>query len=164
MFMGRWIRHSSLYPTWVMRLFRPESIRFERTTNLTYLADGPVGFLQAHFIHHTFNKGFHAWFMRHNHYARQEALEAVAARRQGRRDWAGLFAIQDPVRRRRALKEFSFLLPFRPTLRFLYMYLLRLGFLDGWAGLTYCRLLAIYEYMIVLKMREFRWREQGLPV
>lgn len=28
------------------------------------------------------------------------------------------------------------------------------GFLDGRAGLTYCRLLAIYEYLIVLKTRE----------
>jgi hypothetical protein len=44
------------------------------------------------------------------------------------------------------------------------MYLLRGGFLDGRAGLTYCRLLAMYEYMIVLKLREFRRREKGLPV
>src|SRR5262245_49302744 len=28
-FMGRWIRHSSLYPTWVVRLVRPEKICFE---------------------------------------------------------------------------------------------------------------------------------------
>jgi hypothetical protein len=34
------------------------------------------------------------------------------------------------------------------------MYLWRRGFLDGHVGLTYCRLLAIYEYMIVLKTRE----------
>jgi hypothetical protein len=34
------------------------------------------------------------------------------------------------------------------------MYVLRRGFLDGHAGLTYCRLLAIYEYMILLKTRE----------
>jgi hypothetical protein len=36
------------------------------------------------------------------------------------------------------------------------MYLFRLGFLDGGPGLTYCRLLATYEYMIVLKMKEIR--------
>ena len=34
------------------------------------------------------------------------------------------------------------------------MYVVRRGFLDGRAGLTYCRLLAIYEYLIVLKTRE----------
>ena len=31
---------------------------------------------------------------------------------------------------------------------------MRGGFLDGWAGLQYCRLRALYEFMIYLKMRE----------
>ncbi len=44
-----------------------------------------------------------------------------------------------PVVRRRALKELSFRLPCRPLLRFLYMYVLRLGFLDGLPGYYYCR-------------------------
>ena len=34
------------------------------------------------------------------------------------------------------------------------MYFFRMGFLDGRAGLTYCRLLAFYEYLTVLKIRE----------
>jgi hypothetical protein len=32
----------------------------------------------------------------------------------------------------------------------------RRGFLDGRAGWTYCRLLATYEYWIVLKARQLR--------
>ena len=44
------------------------------------------------------------------------------------------------------------------------MYLFRLGFLDGWQGYTYCRLLTIYEYMIVLKVIEIERREKGLSV
>jgi hypothetical protein len=36
------------------------------------------------------------------------------------------------------------------------MYVMRLGFLDGRAGFVYCRLLAMYEYWIVLKMRELK--------
>lgn len=74
-------------------------------------------------------------------------------RRSAGAGWAGLWS-RDQTRRRRTLKELAYRLPFRPTLRFLYMYLLRGGFLDGRAGLTYCRLLAIYEYLIVLKTRE----------
>ena len=61
---------------------------------------------------------------------------------------------------RRALKALSSRLTLRPLLRFLYMYVLRRGFLDGRAGLTYCRLLAIYEYLIVLKTREMRAGER----
>ena len=56
--------------------------------------------------------------------------------------------------RARALKALAIRLPWRPLLRFLYMYVLRWGFLDGRAGLTYCRLLAIYEYLIVLKTQD----------
>jgi len=68
------------------------------------------------------------------------------------------------VVRRRALKELSFRLPCRPAFRFFYMYIWRLGFLDGRAGLDYCRLLSIYEQMIVFKMSEIRRRAQGLSV
>src|SRR2546425_10045072 len=61
MFMGRWIRRSSLYPTWLVRLFRPERVRFERSVNLRYVIDGPVGTLRNHFDHYPFNKGLNAW-------------------------------------------------------------------------------------------------------
>src|SRR5882672_5020081 len=37
MFMDRWVKRSSLYPTWVVRLFRPERLSFERRTNLAYV-------------------------------------------------------------------------------------------------------------------------------
>jgi hypothetical protein len=43
------------------------------------------------------------------------------------------------------------------------MYVLKLGFLDGRAGFTYCRLQAIYEYMIVVKMQELARIQRGLP-
>lgn len=164
MFMGKWIRHSSLYPTWVMRLFKPEKIRFERTTNLTYIADGTVGFLQSHFEHYSFKNGLNSWIEKHNKYSWHEAQEAIKHIKEVRLDWFALLDFGDPVRRRHILKELSFRLPFRPTLRFLYMYFFRLGFLDGWPGLTYCRLLSMYEQMIVLKMKEIRRREKGLPI
>lgn len=58
--------------------------------------------------------------------------------------------------RRLELKNISFRLPFRPFIKFFFMYFVNLGFLDGRAGLTYCTLQSIYEYMIVLKVRELR--------
>ena len=36
------------------------------------------------------------------------------------------------------------------------MYFLRLGFLDGLPGYHYCRLLSIYESMIVMKCKELK--------
>jgi hypothetical protein len=163
MFLGRWLRYSSLYPTWVVRLFRPERLSFERTVNLRYVIDGPEGRLQEHFLHYTFNKGLNAWIDKHNQYSWHEAEETLKALRRGPVPWRDLFA-RDSVRRRRALKELSFRLPCRSLGRFLYTYLWRGGFLDGGPGLTYCRLLALYEYLIEVKVQEIQRREQGLPV
>ncbi len=155
MFHGRWIRRSSLYPTWVVRLFQPDKISFERTVNLRCLAHGLEGRLQNHFEHRTFNKGIAAWLDKHNHYSSQEAAESLRSLSSPSFKWGDLFS-RAPVLRRRALKELSFRLPLRPLLRFFYMYFFRLGFLDGRPGLDYCLLLSMYEGMIVLKMREIR--------
>jgi glycosyltransferase involved in cell wall biosynthesis len=161
-FCGRWIKHCGIYPVWALRLFRPEKIRWERLVNPVPVVQGAEGRLENHFHHYSFNKGLEAWFEKHNRYSSQEAEEGSKAIRNGFEDWASLFSLRGGPPRRRALKELAFRLPFRPTLRFLYMYLLRMGFLDGWEGLTYCRLLTIYEYMIVLKMRE--QERQGLQL
>ncbi len=163
-FCGRWIKHCGIYPVWVLRLFRPDKIQWERLVNPVPVVQGPEGRLNNHFHHYSFNKGLEAWFEKHNKYSSQEAEEGLKTIKQGFEDWAGLFDFQDGSRRRRVLKELAFRLPFRPTARFLYMYLLRMGFLDGREGLTYCRLLCMYEYMIELKMRELERREQGFSV
>lgn len=160
---GKWIKRSSLYPTWIPRLWRPEKIRWKREANPVALIDGPVGSLQNHFYHYSFNKGFYAWFEKHNKYSSHEAEEVVRELKQGHVDWAGLVA-RDPARRRQALKGLSFRMPCRPFARFAYMYLIKGGFLDGRAGLTYCTLLSIYEYMICCKVKELRRREKGLPL
>lgn len=162
-FMGQWIRRCGIYPAWILRLFRPDKVRWERLVNPTPIVNGPEGRLKSHFEHYSFNKGLNAWFEKHNRYSWQEAEESLKSLAGGGFDWSQLFA-ENPATRRRAQKELSFRLPCRPLLRFFYMYIWHCGFLDGWAGFTYCRLLTIYEYMIVLKMRELRLREQGTAI
>jgi hypothetical protein len=44
--------------------------------------------------------------------------------------------------------------PLRPLVRFLVWYVLRRGFLDGRAGLSFCVLMAYYEFVIGAKVRE----------
>ena len=41
---------------------------------------------------------------------------------------------------------------FRPWWRFIRTYYLRLGFLDGWQGLTIARIIAIYTFLRYLKV------------
>jgi hypothetical protein len=73
---------------------------------------------------------------------------AEGLRLQSEDDSVGRLFSSDKLVRRRALKRLSFRLPLRPTLRFLYQYGLRCGFLDGRQGFDYCRLLARYERFI----------------
>ena len=55
-------------------------------------------------------------------------------------------------------------MPCRPLLKFAYMYVVRLGLLDGGPGLVYCLLQTIYEIMIVAKVEELRRQQSGLSV
>jgi glycosyltransferase involved in cell wall biosynthesis len=157
MFQDRWLRFSGMYPTFQMRLLKLGELRFiqhghgQREANP---ARG-IGRLREPYLHYNFSKGLDDWFAKHNRYSSQEAAEALRVLDAGEASIMNLFA-RDGVARRRALKALSFRLPFRSTLRFLYMYVFRLGFLDVSAGLDYCRLMATYEWMTVLKMREMR--------
>ena len=162
MFMNRWIKRSSLYPTWVLRLFRPECVRWERLVNPVPIINGKEGKLQSHFEHYTFNKGMTEWINKHNLYSQNEASELIKTINRCI-NWKGLLS-RDPAVRRKSLKELAFHMPFRPFLVFFYLYFFRFGFLDGIPGLTYCRLRSMYEYMIDLKVKELRRKEKGLAV
>jgi glycosyltransferase involved in cell wall biosynthesis len=161
-FMGRWLKHAQLYPTWLVRLFRPEKIRYERLVNPVAVVDGPIGELQGNIIHYPFSHGITHWVARHNRYSDMEAIEALKAQTEKRIE-GSLFS-QDPNERRRALKDIFFHLPARPLVRFLYSYIWRRGFLDGRAGFTYATLLAFYEYLISCKTHELRRRALGLAI
>ncbi len=156
-FMGRWLRRSQIYPTWITRVFRPCRIRYERTVNPVAIVDGETGDLAGHLIHHPFSHGVSHWFERHNRYSTFEAEDLL---REVSRpvDWRSL-ASQDATRRRKALKHLAYKLPGRPPLVFAYLYLVRLGFMDGIPGLYYSAMRATYELMIDVKVREMRWKQ-----
>jgi glycosyltransferase involved in cell wall biosynthesis len=162
-FMGRWLKHAQLYPTWLVRLFRRGRIRYERLVNPVAIVDGPIGELRGHIVHYPFSHGVSHWIARHNRYSDLEAIEAAKVQAAGAATGTALRS-PDPNERRRALKDLFFRLPARPLLKFLYYYGWRRGFLDGRAGLTYASLQAIYEYMIVAKSAELKRRRRGLPV
>jgi glycosyltransferase involved in cell wall biosynthesis len=156
--LGRWLKHSNGYPTWAARLLRLSHVSVKRQVNEEYHATGRKVFMKSHFIHHPFSKGIANWLERHNRYS---TMEAKALLEEGR-PWPQLrmLASRDPTVRRKCLKQLAYHLPCRPLLVFCYLYFFRLGFLDGMAGLTYCRLRAMYEYTIDLKVGELRRNER----
>ena len=154
-FAGRWIRRANMYPDHQLRLIRRGRCRYEaRIVHEHMVCDAVTGVLDAPVVHHD-DKGIERYVDRHNTYS---SLEAVAVTRWLRGlDDDGLesdFFGSGPERKR-AVKQFAYrYLPTRPFLYFLWMYLIRLGFLDGRIGLRYCLLRFFYELQVDLKLRE----------
>ena len=153
-FLDTWLKHVQTSPFY-LRLFRPEKMRYERLVNPVSISDGPVGELPGYLDHFPFSKGMSHWLARHNSYSTLEAQQ-ILQNRAAHREFSlrqALFA-SDFHERRFHQKELFYRIPARPLLKFFLLYVIRRGFLDGRAGLTYALLQSFYEYMIVLKTRE----------
>jgi len=154
-FFDRWIRYSTQYPRYQLRLFRHGQVWFTdygHTEREVY--DGEISFLRETYPHYTCSKGLARWIDKHNRYSTDEAKETLHQLSNGDVKWRELFFGKSEVERRRALKDVSLRLPARPLLRFVYMYFILGGWLDGRAGLAWCTLQAFYEYLILLKIWE----------
>jgi glycosyltransferase involved in cell wall biosynthesis len=162
MFMGKWIRGCGFYPSWNVRLLKHKLGRYERIGTLgdtgsgdnevhehIVLSTGKAGYLSNEFLHFAY-PDLAIWVEKHNRYTTWEA-HAMEAKDEGAVR-ASIFG--EPIERRRWLKAKARGLPFRPTLRFFYSYVMQRGFLDGYPGFVMCRLLAWYEFMSIAKYRE----------
>ena len=167
-FLGKWIRYGGKYPDWNLRLFKHKQGRYENlnTEEIRNTGDnevhehvileGSVGYLKNDMLHIDFRDIYH-WLERHNRYSNWEArvyLNLLNGKDDSGTIGANLFG--DAVQRKRFLKKLWVRLPFKPTLRFILFYIIRLGFLDGKAGYIYGRLLSQYEYQIGVKLYELR--------
>lgn len=157
MFMGTWIRRSTQYPRYQLRLFDKHKVWFSDYGHTEReVVEGSTGFLKETYPHYTSSKGMSRWIDKHNIYSTNEAIETIRQLEKGTIKWSELWFGKSEVDRRRALKNLSLRLPFRPIVRFVYMYFLLGGILDGRAGFTWCTLQAFYEYLILLKVWEMK--------
>ena len=168
-FLGKWIRFGGKYPDWNLRLFRHANGRYENlnTEEIRNTGDnevhehvivetGEVGYLKEDMLHIDFRDLYH-WLQRHNRYSNWEArvyYNILNGMAEDGTIGANLFG--DSVQRKRFLKKIWVRLPFKPFLRFILFYFIRLGFLDGQAGYIYGRLLSQYEYQIGVKLFELQ--------
>jgi len=159
MFMGRWLRHS-YYPNWNLRLFRHLLGRYEKLTDANthsgdnevhehVIVQGATGRLRCEMDHYAF-PSVEVFVEKHNRYSNWEARVSAARQLSG----SAALIRSAPVGRRRRLKLLSQRLPFRPLLRFLYIYIWQKGFLDGREGYYFARMHAIYELLSVAKTYE----------
>jgi glycosyltransferase involved in cell wall biosynthesis len=164
-FLGGWINHCGYFPSWNLRLFRHRLGRYERIetnggvqagdneVHEHVLLDGRTEYLSAPMEHYAF-PDIATFIEKHNRYSTWE----VAAREQ-LREYGGQRTLRaapfgTALERKRWLKMIAMRVPFRPALRFLYHYVWKQGFRDGYRGWVLCRLLAWYEFVSVVKRRE----------
>ncbi len=161
MFMGKWLRHA-YYPNWNLRLFRHSLGRYEKLTDVPtdsgdnevhehVIVQGATGRLRCELDHYAF-PSVEVFVEKHNRYSNWEARVAVAE--ESGAEAAELQSAR--VAQRRRLKRMARRLPFRPFLRFLYVYIWQRGFLDGREGYYFARLHAFYEFLSVAKTAELK--------
>lgn len=166
-FLGRRFRFGGFSHAAVL-LFQTGSAKFENImqdnpggmdmeVHERVVVNGRVGQLRTPLIHEDF-KGLNAYLARHNCYSDWEA--AVRARYFGDGQWgeqtirARLFG--NAQERRRFLKQLVCRLPFEHWVWFINHYFLRLGFLEGRAGLIACRIRAQYIADVHAKLYQQR--------
>ena len=148
---GKWLKHSSEYPVYWRRFFHKQTAIYKQRGHAdTVDVSGPVGRTQHDIIHED-NKGLTDWLTKHNKYTTQEARYAIDELPEV--PYSNLLS-RDRLLRRRAIKRLFRAMPGNSYVRFFYLYIVRLGFLDGAAGFAYCRLRAHQHFLIRLKQQE----------
>lgn len=154
-FLGKPIRHCGYFPSYNLRMFKRGTARYEeREVHEHMIVNGPTGRLRK-LMNHEDRRGLEHLIAKHNRYSTLEARELTRERIFKRGEAAG--PLERGIATRRWLKRNVLpRLPLSGVWRFFYMYVLRLGFLDGTTGLRFCLLLSMYDLLISLKLAEIR--------
>lgn len=167
MFMGNWLRHA-YYPNWNLRLFKHRLGRYERLVmgatgsgdnevHEHIVVQGESGHLKSEMDHYAF-PSVDVFVEKHNRYSNWEAaLEVQNTKHEDAHLQSGV------VKLRRKLKQIVRRMPFRPLLRFIYVYIVQLGILDGREGYYFARLHGFYEFLSVAKAHELRKKRKSTP-
>lgn len=155
--MGRPIRFGGLLPSWNLRFFKRGSCRYEdRSVHEHMVCDGPTAYLSSRKrMLHIRRESISDYLAKHIRYADMESDEWIKMKLGSDRSARAGRLFRDLPKYRLYLRRDVWpYLPFKPLIRFVYMYFLRLGFLDGSAGWHLASLMASYEYMIKLMYEE----------
>ena len=164
-FQGSWIRHCGWYAgSWVVRLVDRRYTKFDGSpVGERAQVDGPVRCLANDIVDED-RKGLAAWLHKHVRYAQLERDRRgapVPVRQRIHRFRSRDRGDTRPLTRA-VLKDLIYpSLPAKPVMTFIYMYLARLGILDGRAGLRFCFFHAWYQAVVSGLQAEAEMRTEG---
>jgi glycosyltransferase involved in cell wall biosynthesis len=159
-FLGRTLRFGDTYPVWLLRIWRSGCARCEDRwmDEHMVLSSGRTVRLKGDLIHEI-PKNLDEWTAKHNWYASRECSDILSS------DQAE--TLEGAAATRRWAKQSLYLrLPpfFRAFAYWFYRYVLKLGFLDGKAGLIYHFLQGFwYRFLVDAKLYEHAVHQQHLP-
>lgn len=148
-FMGKWLKHVSMFPVWHPRLLRKGSLYYRGAYYLEEFdlgnAKGDIGRIEVPYLHYGFRNGLNRWIGKHNDYSDGVAREILdpsgQLKQTGKRrleNWGGKHLFLGPVT------------------RVLFLLFIKKGILDGKAGITYSLMMGMYQFMIGLKVEELK--------
>jgi len=162
-FLGRWIKQGDMFPK-LIRLFRRGCARYVAGYGFRekLMVEGRVLEMKYHLVHEDQN-GIDGWIVKQLKRATIDAIEELHPSRQVTSDHFSQPGITEDRWRTWVGQHLWHRIPrlMRPFVLFLYRYLLKLGFLDGWPGFIYHFLLQLwYPLMVLVKYEEIKFSHQ----
>lgn len=139
-FLGRYLRHGEGYPDYSRRLFNRQRANWSEDTvheKVESLSGARFEKLQGDLLHES-AENIESYLAKQNRYT---SMQAQALAERGK--WPGLGK-----------------LVLSPVVRFLKFYIVRKGFLDGWAGLVHIAIGCFNSFMKYAKTRELMQQKQ----
>lgn len=155
-FLGRKIP----YITWPFQkrvLFKWKEVRYSPIiTDLPEAINNELkwGKLKQKWMHID-NKTFHWFNAKHNDYSTVEAFNVI---KNLPRFSLIRFFEKDVASWRANIKALFYKIPFHSFLYFLYLYIFRIGFIAGKAGLDFCVYRSFFQYLITVKIQDIKQR------
>jgi len=136
-YLGRWIRHCGWYPDYHLRLFRRGKGRFnERMVHESVIVEGRKGHLKSCLNHYSYKD-------LSDHLSKIDKFTSLAA--------------EEMFTNGKRARVFDLLL--RPLVKFVKMYLIKRGYLDGIYGFIVSIIGSFYVFTKYLKLWELSKRE-----
>lgn len=146
-FMNKWIKWGGYYPTYLLRLFRPEQASLNRIINEHVTVLGNKSYLKHDFVDHNL-KGISNWVDKHNRYATYEAMDLMTFKKNSIETKISFDKNGKQWLRYKVWNKLPIIIV-RPLLYFVYRYFFRLGFLDGKEGFIYHFLQGFWFWFII---------------
>jgi glycosyltransferase involved in cell wall biosynthesis len=167
-FLNRWQKHSWNHG-WMLRLFKKGYGEYEdigmrdeggwdNEVHENIIVDGETACLKE-WLPHESNQSLSFWIRKQNEFSDWNAKRRLTQLEQNIPSLSNLWS-KSPLERRKLLKAIYLRLPCKSVLLFVYLYVLKRGFLDGKAGFYFCALRAIHEFNISAKLYELNQKKK----